>query len=128
MTMTIHLPESKHKVFVYGTLRPGHDATHYVQGWLYNLGWYPGLILDPLGAIIACEIIEADDEHLRYLDIYEGYNEKDPEGSLYIRREINVGGVDGFIYEYNRGPISHVHLIRSNDWREFNKNASITME
>jgi gamma-glutamylcyclotransferase (GGCT)/AIG2-like uncharacterized protein YtfP len=102
-----------HKILVYGTLRSMEgQPTTTVKGRLYNLGWYPGIILDEDGDDIVCEEIEATDEQLKHYDDYESYDEKRPETSLYIRRTLGCGRM---IYEYNR-PVAEYSRIQSGDW------------
>lgn len=101
-----------HKVYVYGTLRPGSDETVEVPGTLYNLGWFPGIDLtDTSGGPVTCEVLEVDDERLASLDRYEGYYEDDLEGSLYLRVPYN----GGWIYTYNRS-FDSFKVIEGGDW------------
>lgn len=87
-----------HKLYVYGTLRPKEGNVIYVAGKLHDLGWFPGLVHGP--GLVACNVIEVDDDTLTRLDNYEGYREDDREGSLYVRERY----ADGWIYVYNREP------------------------
>jgi gamma-glutamylcyclotransferase (GGCT)/AIG2-like uncharacterized protein YtfP len=106
----------KHKVLVYGTLRPFTNTTETsVKGRLYDLGSYPGIILDERGDDVVCEVIEVSDAELAILDSYEGYDESNPRYSLYIRRELDNGS---FIYEYNR-PYNEQSRIREADWMRY---------
>ncbi len=99
---------SKHVVYVYGTLRPGTGPVEYVEGRMFNLGWFPGVVLGMPG-LVACERVEVDD--LTPLDLYEGYDPSDLSSSLYIRRAYK----DGWIYEYN-GDFNPDSLVTSGDW------------
>jgi len=101
----------KHKIAVYGTLRPTKGEAVEIPGKIYELGWFPGLIMDDSGDTVKGVWIEADDNHLKELDRYEGYNEDHPKSSLYIREAFK----DGWIYTYNR-PIGNQPLIKSGDW------------
>lgn len=101
----------KHRVFVYGTLRPGFTDTVQVPGKLFDLGWYPGIQLTDEGPTVTCEVITVDDAGLERLDRYEGYSKESPETSLYLRKKY----FDGYIYEYN-GSFENKHLIESGDW------------
>lgn len=103
-----------HKVFVYGTLRPGTTETVLVPGVIYDLGWFPGLTLsDPskTDARVTCEIIEVDDSGLVRLDTYEGYSPDHPDDSLYLREKFE----DGFIYVYNQD-FEGRPVVDSGDW------------
>ena len=68
---------NKHLVFVYGTLRRGgvramsvrfpnskFIADAKVSGNLYDLGAYPGLLLDESNSLVIGEVYEVDDEIL----------------------------------------------------------------
>lgn len=105
----------KKKVYVYGTLRTGAiNGVVLVPGKLYNLGWFPGLVLDlseEPSSFVTCEVIEADDDKLQRLDSYEGYDPNNPEESLYIRQPFK----DGFIYTINRD-VSDRPVIPSGNW------------
>ena len=104
----------KHRVYVYGTLRLGGNHYYYVRGKMYNIGWFPGVILGEGGGMVVCEVLEVDDEGLARLDQLEGYYENSPENSLYIRREHN----DGWIYEYNK-EVDPDSLIKNGNWLTF---------
>jgi gamma-glutamylcyclotransferase (GGCT)/AIG2-like uncharacterized protein YtfP len=102
---------SKHIVYVYGTLRPGTNPVEYVEGQLFNLGWFPGIVLG-LPGLVACERVEVNDLHV--LDLYEGYNPDNLSSSLYIRRPYK----DGWIYEYNYD-YDLASVITCGDWLKF---------
>jgi len=105
-----------HKVHVYGTLRTGDENTQTVKGRLYNVGWFPALILDPDGYDVTVEVREVDDDGLEGFDAYEGYRPDYPSGSLYIRRKHK----DGWIYEFNRS-VDDLEEIPEGDWLAFKK-------
>lgn len=98
-------------IYVYGTLRPGEPGTVQIPGKLYDLGWFPGIILGG-DTFVTCERIEVED--LDAVDAYEGYNPKFTIESLYIRRPI----LDGWIYEYNKG-VEGRRVINSGDWLSY---------
>jgi len=111
-----------HKIFVYGTLRPGTGETVRIPGIMFDLGWYPGVVAvnDPhwrdaefasLRPMFTAEIIEVDDAELARLDDYEGYRPGDNENSLYRR----IHYEDGFLYEYNRS-VGNRPRVSSGDW------------
>ena len=114
----------KHKIFVYGSLRPGKSETVTVPGQMFALGWFPGAVnineneVDDQPHFVA-EVIEVDDEMLARLDQYEGYDPRHPEHSLYVRKKYK----DGFIYQYNgnvngRLPVP-TNLAGACDWLEY---------
>ncbi len=111
-------------LFTYGTLHPGLApseiasavqklrpvGTGYVYGVLYDLGDYPGAVLDPAsnqkisGTVFR---LSEDEGILRQLDEYEGFDPDSPEQSLFLRTLHSVT-LDGgetlpcWIYIYNR--------------------------
>ena len=111
-------------LFTYGTLHPGHApdeiaaaveklrpvGTGYVYGVLYDLGDYPGAVLDPIsnqkisGTVFR---LSEDENVLRQLDEYEGFDQASPEQSLFLRTLRSVTLDSGetlpcWIYVYNR--------------------------
>lgn len=112
--------KNKHKVFVYGTLRPRDEegnyveATHFLADFgMYNyLGKFP-YIEEQLGSMVAGNIIEVDDLKLAQLDRYEGL-----PNNLYARIEVTVepfdGGGDVEAWVYVADEISL--RIPSGDW------------
>lgn len=103
------------KLLVYGTLREGlTNAVVRIPGKLYNLGWFPGLVLDKSDEpsdFVTCEVLEVDDGKLFMLDSYEGYDPGDPEGSLYLREKYG----EYFVYTINKD-VSDRPVIESGDW------------
>ncbi|HKO98470.1 MAG TPA: gamma-glutamylcyclotransferase family protein [Pyrinomonadaceae bacterium] len=116
----------KHLVFVYGTLRreasrpmllqfPGSrfvtDAT--VSGSLYDLGPYPGLVVNESNSLVKGEVYEVDEELLNELDQFEA-------SSDYLRKrvEILIGSEkkEGWTYEPSSESYSLNRLIPSGDW------------
>jgi gamma-glutamylcyclotransferase (GGCT)/AIG2-like uncharacterized protein YtfP len=111
-------------LFIYGTLHPDRapaeiaDAacrltpvgTATVRARLYNLGAYPGAVLDPATAPISGELFTVPDaETLARLDWYEDYRPADPDNSLYLRVETTATLADGselacWVYVYNGEP------------------------
>lgn len=83
-----------------------------VHGVLYDLGEYPGAVLDAAAnSKIAGTVLElpADTGILSALDEYEGYDSKAPETSLFVRvthrMTMDSGGeLACWIYVYNRDP------------------------
>jgi gamma-glutamylcyclotransferase (GGCT)/AIG2-like uncharacterized protein YtfP len=121
----------KDLVFVYGTLRRGGvrampeifpgskfvgDAK--VSGRLYDLGAYPGLLLDESGSPVAGEVYEVDEETLSKLDEIEA-------SSHYVRKRVEVSVVDDrmtcWVYEPNPELYDLRTSITSGDWIAYAK-------
>ncbi len=110
-------------LFSYGTLLPEYapgeisgtiaKLTAYASGWvrgvLYDLGDYPGAVLDPassskvFGTILH---LPANTTVWDELDAYEGFDATNPSASLFIRKRCPVVLANGptiecWIYEYN---------------------------
>jgi gamma-glutamylcyclotransferase (GGCT)/AIG2-like uncharacterized protein YtfP len=122
---------SKHLVFVYGTLRRGSARAISVRfpgskfvteakvnGSLYDLGAYPGLLLNESNSLVIGEVYEVDDEILNKLDDFEA-------ASNYRRKqvEISLGTLRSrcWIYEPDAEFYSLRTLIKSGDWIEYAK-------
>ena len=122
---------TKHLVFVYGTLRRGGPgampirfpsskfiADAKVRGSLYDLGPYPGLLLNESNALVIGEVYEVDEELLNKLDDFEA-------SSHYFRKQTEVtNGTDisiCWVYEPNPEFYSLDRLITSGDWIEYAK-------
>ena len=110
-------------LFTYGTLRPGHAPEEiaptvaklravgngFVYGTLYDLGAYPGAILDPASTRkISGSVFEIpnDPSVLQQLDAYEEFDSSALEESLFVRTlcavELESGGMlQCWIYVYN---------------------------
>jgi len=122
---------NKHLVFVYGTLRRGTAramtirfpnskfiADARVIGSLYDLGAYPGLLLNESNSLVLGEVYEVDDEILNELDDFEA-------SSYYRRKQVEISlGTDrrlGWTYEPDPEFYSPRTLITSGDWIEYAK-------
>ena len=122
---------NKHLVFVYGTLRRGSAramsnrfpgsrfiAEAKVSGRLYDLGAYPGLLLDESNSPVIGEVYEVDDQILQELDDFEA-------SSDYLRKQVEIAlDTDRrrcWIYEPNPESYSLRTLITSGDWIEYAK-------
>lgn len=122
---------NKHLVFVYGTLRRGNAgamsirfpsskfiAATKVRGSLYDLGAYPGLLLDEPNSLVIGEVYEVDDEILNRLDDFEA-------SSNYWRKQVEISlGTNRrtcWVYEPNPEFYSSRKLITSGDWIEHAK-------
>lgn len=116
---------SKQYLFSYGTLLPGRVPAEIapivrkfriigegeVRGQLYDLGEYPGAILNKNGQVISGKVLEIpQDPHiLQQLDEYEGFDPVHPQASLFVRRQLLIEVKHGeklkcWIYVYNRHP------------------------
>jgi len=113
-------------LFVYGTLQPDHApaeiapllhglqevGTGHVRGHLYDLGDYPGAIVDPAAQTQVHGVVlelPNDPAVLSALDTYEGFDPAHPRSSLFARTRIRVQLSDGqqieaWMYAYNRDP------------------------
>jgi gamma-glutamylcyclotransferase (GGCT)/AIG2-like uncharacterized protein YtfP len=103
---------SQPKVFVYGTLKKGghfHDVLQgslligegEVEGQLYNLGAFPGLVQG--AGTVKGELYELGGEaNLERLDHLEGFFAESPHKSLFVRkqRNIEVGGETHLVWVY----------------------------
>ena len=119
---------TRHRVFVYGSLRRGNAgamsvrfpearfvADGQVRGRLYDLGAYPGLLLDDSELRAIGEVYEVDEQTLFELDQFE-------RSSDYIRKQVEVEHDNQhsrcWIYVPDRGAevFSGRQLIESGDW------------
>lgn len=109
-------------LFIYGTLHPSrapreiaHAARRLtsigpatIHARLYNLGAYPGAILDPNAQPLPGELFAVPDAGtLAALDAYEDFRPTDPAASLFLRVETTATTPDGahhpcWVYVYNR--------------------------
>lgn len=121
---------NKHKVAVYGTLRPKDDkgeyleATHFILGYdMYN--YYdrfpyitPSMDDD---AMVMVNVMEVDDKGLEYLDRYES-----TDTGLYYRGQEELWSLDEgepspeLVWVYVAGSIAPDH-IPSGDWTKREK-------
>ena len=118
-------------VFVYGTLRRGGsnafrmDGAEFVgkgrvQGNLYVISWYPGLVLGRDCGWVTGEVYRVGVEQLRALDDFEGLAAGEIEGSEYrrVKVEADVGGdevMEVWVYEW-KGAFNEDERIQSGDW------------
>lgn len=102
-------PEIAHAI---EALRPVGNAT--VPGLLYDLGAYPGAVLDPSSNRIISGIVlqlPQDSRVLAEIDQYEEFDPGSPETSPFVRIPENVTLDSGrrlkcWIYIYNRDPMA----------------------
>src|SRR5437868_13519901 len=122
----------KEHLFVYGTLADDnvprkiaatikqlHPAGEgYIFARLYDLGEYPGAVLDSskrhkvFGKIFE---LPADRRPLEQLDSYEAFDPKRPGASLFLRKRTRIHrpdqpSVTGWVYEYN-GTVNSMPVI-----------------
>ena len=140
------------RLFVCGTLRPSLVALTppelkevisqwrkvgdgFAHGRLYNLGEYPGAVLDPDSeARIIGEVFQLPDDGatLAALDAYEGFDPDNFSASLFVRRKCEVtlednSRIECWIYVYNR-PASPSKIIQSGDYLKMQAEAAAKME
>jgi gamma-glutamylcyclotransferase (GGCT)/AIG2-like uncharacterized protein YtfP len=122
------------KLAVYGTLKSTH-RNHSMLGpdvkvlaqdvrlpgaSLYELGWFPGMVKDPDGTGVMCEIVEVPAGSLRHIDLYEGYEENGPDHfNLFVRELVTLeNGEEVLTYFYNRPLDRSAYLISSGRWED----------
>lgn len=127
----------KEYLFVYGTLledfAPKEIATAqeqlkcvgagFINGRLYDLGEYPGAVLEQDGGNkVFGKIYElpSDVEILKALDEYEEFFPRKRKQSLFIRKQTSVSRankkpIKAWVYEYNRD-VRFSPIIRSGDY------------
>ena len=121
------------KVFVYGTLKSDQSAADlmYEGGELigpattidlyrmYNFGGFPGVtythLPDPCATVIHGEVWEIREDHMPRLHAYEGYRASDPEGSLYIPKEIETTLGYATMYMFNDIPFTN-SIVHNGLW------------
>lgn len=120
---------NKYVLFVYGKLRRGGGlemadnfsgsklvGTATVNGLLYDLGDYPGLVLDGSGGRVKGEVYEIEDETMIELDAVEAsadYHRKQAQVALGERK------ITCWIYLPNPNRCLDREVIASGDWIEY---------
>lgn len=118
----------RHFVFVYGSLRRGNAgamsvrfpnavyvAEGRVRGSLYDLGEYPGLVLDGAVSFVTGEVYQVDDDTLTRLDKFEltsDYSRKQVEVEHGLERTVCWIYVPDRVAEF----FGNYELIESGDW------------
>ncbi|GAA4908454.1 gamma-glutamylcyclotransferase family protein [Mucilaginibacter defluvii] len=121
-------------LFVYGTLLVKHNQfAAYLQrhctfiskgrtrGTLYDVGEYPGAIIDDSGGYVYGSIysIYKPDEVLPILDEYEGISPNDLQPHEYVRLltpvETDSGLTNCWVYAYN-WPVDGLKIIDGGDY------------
>jgi len=122
---------AKHLIFVYGSLRSGGAgamstrfpdskfvADASVSGTLYDLGPYPGLLVNDSESPVFGEVYEVDDELLKELDAFEAT-------SNYLRKQVEVAFGDEskmcWTYEPNPDTCHFGPVVTSGDWIEYSR-------
>jgi gamma-glutamylcyclotransferase (GGCT)/AIG2-like uncharacterized protein YtfP len=122
-------------LFIYGTLLPGLEPRAMsdvvlrmsvvgpatIRGKLYDLGFYPGVLLDEGGGIIKGQIVQVpSDELWRRLDRYEACPL--PESADGLFRRVKTAAMTGqgqpiecWVYVYNRD-VSGAPLVECGCW------------
>ena len=122
-------------LFVYGTLlendnefaaylveNSGFYGRGKVGGKLYDMGKYPGIILNPNDNhfVYGNIYFMADPEGLlKMLDYYEGFGENEAHPNEFVRKLTTIESsgklLEGWVYEYNL-PVDELTLIISGDY------------
>lgn len=120
-------------LFVYGTLRRGgaNDITRMrpapqllgvatIAGRLYDLGAYPGLVLDRAAGGVLGELYRIEPTLERQLDRLEGVSDPPQPDDEYFKRSVSVQregrAIDCVAYEINPERIAAAPLIAGGDW------------
>ena len=115
-------------IFFYGSLIKGMGGQEYlkispnikyintttVDGLLYDLGEYPGLVKGK-GKVKGDIYLLNDASIIEKLDWFEDYNAADIENSLYAREKIYLLNKQVYIYYYNKS-VEDQLLIEGGDW------------
>lgn len=127
------------RIAVYGSLRRGEQANRAlrdckflnevrVPGFdLFALTWFPGIRENPKnkeGVVVELfELPENNEGLIQHLDHYEGFNRRDPERSLFVRKEIEVNGEPTLIYVFNKNPYdafgTSARVVPGGDWVQY---------
>ena len=91
------------------------------RGILYDVGRYPAMVSGD-GTVVG-EVYDLEPEQLKTIDLLEGYEEKDPSCSHYIRIRVPVIFEDAKsdeaeVYLYNR-KVHGLTLIESGDYCQY---------
>lgn len=124
MTQKRKKSDTLHKVFVYGTLRNGHEATHVlkqsvlmqlVEGRSFNFPMLQVVDFDLPFSVIG-NVLEVDNAELTRLDFYESV-----ASGLYERVQLPVSKIgqladEETMWVYVAGPELVRPIISSGDW------------
>jgi gamma-glutamylcyclotransferase (GGCT)/AIG2-like uncharacterized protein YtfP len=115
--------QATERIFVYGTLRRGGSNHHrmkdagflstaQVNGRLYRIDWYPGLIPDDSASSVHGEVFEVSREILNELDAFEG------DEYLRVKLEVRLpdhSSVETWLWAWT-GPTDESQRITGGDW------------
>ena len=117
-------------VFVYGTLRLGASNHHRmagaeclgpakVQGDLYKIDWYPGLVPNHGAGRVAGEVYRVSSELLRQLDEFEGVTGGEQDEYRRVIKDVEMGDGQGsqrvWLWEYQKS-VKELQPVTDNDW------------
>jgi gamma-glutamylaminecyclotransferase len=115
--------QSDELLFVYGTLRRG-GSNHFrmagarfmaagtVRGRIYQIDWFPGLILDAAAGGVRGEVFAADARLIAQLDAFEGTDYRR------VRAVVTTDdgeSIDAWLWEW-LGAVDETRRIVSGDW------------
>jgi gamma-glutamylcyclotransferase (GGCT)/AIG2-like uncharacterized protein YtfP len=120
-------------LFTYGTLRRGGRRHNLIEadlgevapararGLVYDLGGYPGMVVDRRGGIVRGELCELRSvtKTLTLLDRIEGFAGYGVEGSLFRRalvRAVTRDGLEAVAWAYLWARAPQGELVVSGDW------------
>lgn len=111
--------------FVEEVKLPGYD--------MFAISWFPGIVPNPenkegiVGELY--EIPEGQEHVVKELDYFEGYFPDKEDKSLFLRREVDVGGRQAIAYIYN-GKTQHplASFVESGDWVKEKENRDANQE
>ena len=91
------------------------------RGILYDVGRYPAMVSGD-GTVVG-EVYDLEPEQLKTIDLLEGYEEKDPSRSHYIRIRVPVifedaNSDEAEVYLYNQ-TVHGLTLIESGDYCQY---------
>ncbi|TWR31449.1 gamma-glutamylcyclotransferase [Mucilaginibacter pallidiroseus] len=122
----------QHLLFVYGTLLLADNdivrqlrqhscfVTHgTIRGALYDIGEYPGLIMNsPTVALVQGNVYEVDEVALKIVDDYEGFGPGQDEPFLYLREmkdiETDKVIVKAWVYIYDHDITGLTPIVSGN--------------
>jgi gamma-glutamylcyclotransferase (GGCT)/AIG2-like uncharacterized protein YtfP len=102
-------------LFIYGTLLNHNNEfavylkehSHFfangkLRGRLYDIGEYPGAVLDDSDEYIYGVILQVDDPEVVFLEIddYEGYGDEQPEPNEFIRISADIETASEIVHCY----------------------------
>jgi gamma-glutamylcyclotransferase (GGCT)/AIG2-like uncharacterized protein YtfP len=130
----------KEYLFTYGTLSPEFAPLEiaeavgrlkfvndgFIRGWLYDLGDFPGAVLDEKSPnYVFGQVFQLPDDKLvlNQLDEYEEFDLNNIKGSLFVRKKATVTTanqrkIECWIYVYNQIP-EQAELVASGNYTEY---------